>query len=190
MAPPHSRHASISMLNTHFKRCAHVMDARRSADLGGPSATLALLALPRFARVTRARCLLLGANNAVKACQIHTRLGHQGRETGNEIEWLDKIAGSDFEQPEAGPKSWPSAVVPTVAPAPRCERMPRALNSSMPAMRLRTSGGDLEGIGLNAGVNATSNYTHSGALLSGDAYSLSVVAERIRDVRVDMTISR
>ncbi len=27
---------SMSILNTRFKRCAHVMDARRSADVGGP----------------------------------------------------------------------------------------------------------------------------------------------------------
>lgn len=38
-----------------------LIDARRSAGVGGSSDTLVWLALPRFAGVTRARCLLLGA---------------------------------------------------------------------------------------------------------------------------------
>jgi hypothetical protein len=41
---------------------------------------------------------------AVKTCQIDSGFGHQGGQLGNEIHRLDKIAGSDFEQPKAGPK--------------------------------------------------------------------------------------
>jgi len=49
---------------TRFRRCAQVIDARRSRGVfSGPSAhALGSLPFPRFAGVTRARCLLLGAN--------------------------------------------------------------------------------------------------------------------------------
>jgi hypothetical protein len=60
--PPHLVQASISMLNTRFKRCAQVMAARRSAGVGGSSDTLAWFPLPRFAGVTNARYWPLGAN--------------------------------------------------------------------------------------------------------------------------------
>ena len=50
------------MLNTRLSRFAQVSDARRSAGDGRSSTTLALWPLPRFAGVTNARCLLLGAN--------------------------------------------------------------------------------------------------------------------------------
>ncbi len=39
-----------------------------------------------------------------KAGEIHPRFGHQCRQAGQEVERLDKIAGSDFEQPKADPK--------------------------------------------------------------------------------------
>ncbi len=52
----------MSILNTRFRRCAQLIEARRCAGVDGPSVTLALLPLPRFAGVTNARCLLLGAN--------------------------------------------------------------------------------------------------------------------------------
>ena len=68
------------------------MDARRSEDVGGPSATLALLALPRFPGLPERGACCWGGNHAVEACQIHTRLGHQGRETSNEVEWLARRA--------------------------------------------------------------------------------------------------
>ncbi len=51
------------MLNTRFKRCAQVIDARRSAGVwsGVSSQALTFLPLPRLAGVTRARYLLFGA---------------------------------------------------------------------------------------------------------------------------------
>ena len=60
-APPQSRQVSMSILKTRFSLCAHVMDARHSAGVGGSSATLAGGPLPRFAGVIKARCLLFGA---------------------------------------------------------------------------------------------------------------------------------
>lgn len=60
------------------------------------------------------------------------------------------------------------------------ERTPRALELNQ--CRRRDSqdfGDDLVGIGLNPGINARLNHIHLDALLSGDAYSLSVVAERV-----------
>ena len=63
MAPPHSLQVSMSIWNTRLSRCAHFIDARRPAGVGGSSDTLTfLLPLPLMAGVTRARCLLLGAN--------------------------------------------------------------------------------------------------------------------------------
>jgi hypothetical protein len=35
---------------------------------------------------------------------VEQRLRHQGRQPGDEIQRLDKIAGSDLEQPKAGQK--------------------------------------------------------------------------------------
>jgi hypothetical protein len=40
----------------------------------------------------------------VEARQIDPGLRHQGGESGDEVERLDNIAGSDVEQPQAGPK--------------------------------------------------------------------------------------
>ena len=62
MAPPQSLHVSMSILKTRLSRCAHVIDARRCAGVAGSSAPLTWLPLPRFAGVTNARYLLLGAN--------------------------------------------------------------------------------------------------------------------------------
>ena len=61
--PPQVLQVSMSILTTRFRRCAHVIDARRSAGAGPSVASdvLALLPLPRLAGVTRARCALLGA---------------------------------------------------------------------------------------------------------------------------------
>jgi len=50
------------MLNTRLNRCAHVIEARRSAGVCGSSPLLALLALPRLAGVTQTRWRLFGAN--------------------------------------------------------------------------------------------------------------------------------
>jgi len=63
-APPQAGQVSISILNTRFKRCAQVIEARRSAAVG--SSTVAAATdwppLPRLAGVTRARYSLFGAN--------------------------------------------------------------------------------------------------------------------------------
>ena len=40
----------------------------------------------------------------VKAGEVDPRPGHQCGQPGDKIQRLDKIAGSDFEQPKAGPK--------------------------------------------------------------------------------------
>ena len=63
-APPRSRQVSMSILKTRFRRCAQLIEARRSAGVRscGSSTALGLLPLPRFAGVTDARCLLFGAN--------------------------------------------------------------------------------------------------------------------------------
>lgn len=60
--PPQAGQVSMSILNTRFRRCAQIMDARRSADVCDSSDTFSLFPLPRAAFVTNARCLLLGAN--------------------------------------------------------------------------------------------------------------------------------
>ena len=63
--PPQAWQIAMSMLNTRLRRCAQVIEARRSAGVGVSSDTLSVwltvLPLPRFAGVTRARYLLLGA---------------------------------------------------------------------------------------------------------------------------------
>ena len=53
------------------------------------------------------------------------------------------------------------------------------LNSVNAGDEAQDFGGDLEGVGLNPVVQCDIQFTHSGALLSGDACSLWVVAERI-----------
>ena len=40
----------------------------------------------------------------IQASQVDPRFRYQGCQAGNEVQWLDKIAGSDLEQPKAGPK--------------------------------------------------------------------------------------
>lgn len=61
--PPHFSHRSVSILKTRFNLWAGI-DARRAARVGGSSDTSALFPLPRLAGVTKARCLLLGANTS------------------------------------------------------------------------------------------------------------------------------
>lgn len=62
-APPQWLQVSISMWNTHLSRCDQVIDARRSTGVRScvASGVLVFLPLARFAGVTCARCLLLGA---------------------------------------------------------------------------------------------------------------------------------
>ena len=68
MAPPQVLQVSMSMLNTRLRRCAQDMAARRSVAIDesfgwSPFLSPLPLPLPRFAGVTSARCLLLGAKS-------------------------------------------------------------------------------------------------------------------------------
>jgi len=64
-APPQARQVSMSMPNTRLSRCAQLIDARRSTGVCSCESPVEgrFVPLPRFAGVTRARCLLLGAEN-------------------------------------------------------------------------------------------------------------------------------
>ena len=75
--PPQAGQVSISILNTLFRRCAQVIDARRSAAVGS-SASAAATAwppLPRLAGVTRARYWLFGANTPWKRVRFTLGFG-------------------------------------------------------------------------------------------------------------------
>ncbi len=63
-APPQARQISISMLNSRFRRYTQVIEAWRSAGVGASESLLEArwFPLPRFDGVTKARCLLFGAN--------------------------------------------------------------------------------------------------------------------------------
>ena len=57
-APPQAAQVWMSMPNTLFRRCAHVIAARRSAGVGcssPPTFAVCSAPLPRLAGVTRAR---------------------------------------------------------------------------------------------------------------------------------------
>lgn len=82
----------MSMLKTRFRRCAQRINARRSPGVCSCSVSLWLLPLPRFAGVTRARCLLLGANT-LEADEIDPWPGHQGHQPGNKIQRLEDYVG-------------------------------------------------------------------------------------------------
>ena len=77
MMPPQTRHVSMSILNTHFKRCAQLIAARRSTGIASSApAALVLLAPPRRASAV----LTAGCEHAVIARQVYTRFGHQRRQ--------------------------------------------------------------------------------------------------------------
>jgi hypothetical protein len=80
-------------VETRLSRCAQAIDARRSADVGGSSTTLALLPLPRFAGVTNARCRLFGANTPWKRVKLTLGLGTRltsltMKSSGSKITWV------------------------------------------------------------------------------------------------------
>lgn len=77
IVPPQARQVSISIPNTRFRRCAHVITTRRSAGVGSsPSAGPTDLPPPsRFPGVTRARYPLLGANTPWKRVRLTRGLG-------------------------------------------------------------------------------------------------------------------
>jgi len=76
-AAPQARQVSMSMPNTRFRRCAHVIETRRSPGVGcgGSPVEQCWLHLPRFAGVTRARYRLLGANTPWKRVRLTLVLG-------------------------------------------------------------------------------------------------------------------
>jgi len=64
--PPQAEQVSMSILNIRLRRCAQVIEARRSTAVGF-SASVAATAwppLPRLAGITRAGYRLFGANTA------------------------------------------------------------------------------------------------------------------------------
>jgi len=94
-SPPHSAQVSISILNTRFNLCAHVIAARRSAGVWSclSFAILVFLPLPRFAGVTSARCLLFGANTPWKRVRLTLGLGIKAtslemKSNGSKMTWV------------------------------------------------------------------------------------------------------
>ena len=83
----------VSMSKTRFWRCAQVIDARRSAGVCGSSAPMAFLPLPRLAGVTKARCLLFGANTPWKRVRLTLGFGTKAanlamKSSGSKITWV------------------------------------------------------------------------------------------------------
>lgn len=76
-APPQAGQVSISMPKARFRRCAQVIEARRSAGVG--SSMSAVVArrppLPRLAFVTCPRYRLLGAKTPWKRIRLTRGLG-------------------------------------------------------------------------------------------------------------------
>lgn len=77
IAPPQAGQVSMSIPNTRFRRCAQVIAARRSAGVrsSGSAVVAYRPPLPRLAGVTRARCLLLGANTPWKRVRLTRGFG-------------------------------------------------------------------------------------------------------------------
>ncbi len=77
IAPPQAAQVSMSMPNTRFRRCAQVIAARRSADVGSSGSAVLERSppLPRLAGVTRARYLLFGANTPWKRVRFTRGFG-------------------------------------------------------------------------------------------------------------------
>ena len=75
--PPQAGQVSISILNTRLRRCAQVIEARRSAAVGSSASAAATAGppLPRLAGVTRARYWLFGANTPWKRVRFTRGFG-------------------------------------------------------------------------------------------------------------------
>ena len=97
--PPHCRQVSISMAKTRFRRWTQVRPRWRSAADAGPG-WLAGPGPGHDPRPIEAR----RREYAVVPGQVGAGLGDQRGEPRNKVFRLDKIAGSDFGQPKAGPK--------------------------------------------------------------------------------------
>jgi hypothetical protein len=106
-APPQAGQVSMSMPTTRFSRCVRpshrcsTFHRRLRLPLIG---SLGFGALPPFRRCHRGAVSTVGGQYALQARQIDPGLRHPGGESGDEVERLDQIAGSDFDQPKADPK--------------------------------------------------------------------------------------
>jgi hypothetical protein len=86
--PPQVGQISMSILNTRFRRCAQVIEARRSAAAGSSACCRDGLASPTpLGRCHPRAVLAVGREHAVKTRQIHPRLRHQRCKPGDEIQW-------------------------------------------------------------------------------------------------------
>jgi hypothetical protein len=76
-APPQAGQVSMSMPKTCLRRCAQVIEARRSAGVASSPSPVAARwpPLPRLAGVTRARYLLFGAKTPWKRVRLTLGLG-------------------------------------------------------------------------------------------------------------------
>ncbi len=75
--PPQAEQISMSILNTRLRRCAQVIEARRSAAVGSSASAAATAKppLPRLPGVTRARYWLFGANTPWKRVRFTRGFG-------------------------------------------------------------------------------------------------------------------
>ena len=88
---PQALQVAMAILKTRLIRCAQVIDARRSAGVGGSSATLAWLLCRRDQRPMPA----VGGKYAMQPGQLHSWFEHQGRPLGNEVQRLkDHMRGA------------------------------------------------------------------------------------------------
>jgi hypothetical protein len=91
--PPHSSQVVISILNTRLRRCAQVIAACCSTGDRSSPFIWRLALLPRFDGVTRARCLLFGANTPWKRVRLALGLGTRAasramKSNGSKITWI------------------------------------------------------------------------------------------------------
>ena len=93
--------ASLGVANTRLKRCCAQANTRCRSLLHASPLSLARLSAagPDLGTIRARR-----REYAVVSGQVGAGLGDQRGEPRNKVFRLDKIAGSDFGQPKAGPK--------------------------------------------------------------------------------------
>ena len=94
----------MSMANTRLRRCAHDIARCRSLTDTSPCAAQAAVRVPGTIRADPCPVAARRCEHAVVPRQMGTGFWHQRDEARNKVLGLDKIAGSDFGQPKAGPK--------------------------------------------------------------------------------------
>ena len=103
IAPPQAGQVSMPIPKTRSRRCAQGSARHGVRPLSAPSDPLswhAGLRCPRLAAVTRARYLAVRRKHPVEARQVDPRFGHQGRQTGNEVQRLeDDVRGAVSVRP-------------------------------------------------------------------------------------------